>query len=240
MHDNRRAIYRVNPDPRESLEVALVHHHAVVPAEQIIDVSMGGVGSQFPADSCPRLAVGDRVKLNIRSVHHPVPLDVQARVTFSADEGPYRRLGFEFDSMRQWGGELPGMLCSLFNRRGVRRISFGHVDEPVQVGILVPGAPKPSLLATGRLDNLSTTGLGMVTDAAAEDFLEGMRDIGLELRLPELERPARIMGTIQNTIIDNGLVYYGVSFDTRDPAYLELAEDILDLVLDDETESPLH
>ena len=232
MEKNRRAHYRVTPDPREGLEVAILHRLGEEIAREIVDLSIDGAGTRFPVDAAPKLAVGDVVRLTLRSPELAEPIEVEAAVVHQHELHRHRHVNFRFRNRSNLERGLPSRLYRLLNRRSAYRAPVETTDDPVQVGIAVPKEHTPAFKGIARLSNISATGLGALAPRAVEDVLAGVQTVELELRFPGSDRALDLVALIRNRELHDETVYYGVKFDAGlTPDFLDKAEDIVAYIL---------
>ncbi len=232
MEHNRRSFYRVTPDPSEGLELAILHRLGEEIAREVVDLSIDGAGTRFPASTAPKLAVGDVVRLTLRSPELAQPVELEAALVNQHERKRYRHFNFRFRHRGRLTSGLPSPFYRLLNRRGAYRAPASGTADPVQVEIAVPTDQLPRVKGIARLDNISATGLGALVPRAVENALAGIESVALELRLPENARTLAFMARILNRAQHEDMMYYGIKFDAdRTTDFLDKAEDIVAYVL---------
>ncbi len=232
MEQNRRALYRVKPEAKEHLELAIGDTDDRAIADEIVDITIEGVGSRFSLEGTPSLSVGDPVTMSINSPELPQPIELRATVTSRIEDRQNRHYSFHFDGESGLEKRLPKQYFHLFNRRGSYRAPHPEREPPIDVEISTSGTQSQPLTATARLDNISTTGLGAVADHEVAESLAEADSIQIALRFPESNRTLNITAWIRNRREYGDVVYYGLMFDSvRTSDYLDKEEEIVEYVL---------
>jgi hypothetical protein len=234
MVNERREIYRVQPDSGSELQVTVEAGAEDVLADEVVDVTIEGAGARLGgAAATLALSAGDQVRLCFRSPQLESTLRIDAEVTGHRQHGEQRHVSFRFLDRENLERVLPEAFYRLFNRRGTYRVADFQADRPVDVELRLSDAADDDVAsAIAQLKNLSTMGAGLLAEPEAETTLGDAESVHLSLQLPGEDNVLGLSAWIRNREVRADSVYYGVLFDARHTeAFLEQHEAIVDYVL---------
>jgi len=231
MNDERRHVYRVAPGDEDELQVSLQTEAGEASGDEIVDVTIEGAGARFESSGTPALVVGDSATLRFNSPTLNETVEVSATVVARKEVEPYRHYSFRFEG-HELDRALPREFYRLFNRRGAYRAAEPNESSPIQVTMKVAAEEGGEELGSGKLKNISATGLGALADAETASQLEGIALVEISLQLPDVPRTLRLAAWIRNRETTDDNVYYGLMFDSkRTEDFLEQLEEIGDYVM---------
>ena len=232
MSDDRRQFYRVTPDNKDKLELRLKTASDEVGRGGVIDVSIQGVGARFPADDAPVLAVEDEVMLCFDSPDLEKTIEVKATVAAHWEMDTHRHYGFEFGEKNKLERTLPEQVYRLFNRRAAFRGVEIKPETLVDIASAIPHENLGEVIATGLLQDISTTGIGVLFDPAMEHALDKVSLVEVRLQLPGDYRPTKLTAQILRRQNKEGGTHYGMRFDPdASKDFLDQLEDISSYLL---------
>lgn len=240
---DRRISYRVAPDDGQ-LAVAMKTPGGETPADEVLDISIGGTKMRFARECTPALGVGNEVTLLIDSPQLRRRLALEAVLVASMETGRHREFCFRFTKRDPLAPDDATEVYNLFNRRAAFRGTDPDPENPVEVTLnpLVPPAPEAGFRA--QLGNISACGLSVLTDVEVDTALKGAKHLEVSFRLPLRERLFRMNTSIRYRAAQGDLVRYGLKLDPlRTMDFLAQAEEIVEYMIDrydNELRSVMH
>ena len=181
MQTERRDAYRVAVSGDDAISAEVIGKSGRAVGE-VADLSLKGAAIRFPLAQDPTFGVGALVTVLLHCGQNEV-VEVEATVQTRTELNDTRRFGFTFSDSRALRVKLNAGLLELFNQRKAFRVE-PNAAAPVTVRIRVDEREM-----TGRLRDISTDGVGVLMDAAAEDQLSHVLDVNLVLHLPDEGAP---------------------------------------------------
>jgi hypothetical protein len=207
----KRAIYRVQPEDKDFLEVTLSSEGRTIAPGVVVDVTADGAGIRFGLAAAPNIAIGQQVELEFASQQQKI-LTVPAFVRFRREEETHRRYGLEFLDRELVEKQLPPALARLFNRRGAFRVR-PDPTRPIAVtleGFVTHGSVERT---TVDLVDLSVTGMAVTVGPDFEKAFSGNVDVRVSMEVPGYPDDINLGAVIHyRKLLDDG-VHYGIGFD---------------------------
>ncbi|MBT8446351.1 MAG: hypothetical protein HKO62_03330 [Gammaproteobacteria bacterium] len=226
----RRAVYRVAPEPEANLRLIIVASRGRrIDAGSAVDIAINGAAARYPGrDEDPLLTAGDSVTLIFSAAVLPQPTAITATVVACDYEDGVRHARFYFNAAEAESTAPPREAFALFNRRstyrGISMPDGEHLGASVSIDYNEPDDVE--------LLNLSTTAAWIGADDMLDQVLEPDAVVGLHLRLPSDTQPRVIPARIRDRIERGEALLYKLEFDwsrTADPAVE--AEQVLEFIL---------
>lgn len=180
-----RRHYRRAPGKKHALAVkALVADQSF--KGEIVDLSAGGAGIQFPTDKAPEVDSGGEVRLSFTSLVHGGEVSALARVASVREEeegSTIRRFGFEFSDHEALFAQLDTYYFKFFNRRRAMRVRPALDKKLTATLNFGPGNMEVSIF------DISPDGFGMVMAPEKASLLDEVEDLGCTFTLPGAPEP---------------------------------------------------
>ena len=226
----RRAVYRVAPEPEANLRLVIVGSGGRrIEAGSAVDIAINGAAARFAlrADD-PDLAAGDSVTLIFSATVLPQPTAITATVIACDDADGVRHARFYFNPADAESAAPHGNAFSLFNRRaayrGITMPDGERLGASLRIGVAEPDDVD--------LLNLSTTAAWIGADDKLDALLEPDAAVALHLKLPADEGRRVIPARVGDRVRRGDALLYRLEFDwsrTDDPA--TEAEQVLEYIL---------
>ena len=232
MSDERRSFYRVTLDDKNKLGLTLKTASDEAENGRVVDVSIQGVGAHFPAEDALALAIDDKVTLCFDSPALEKSIEVKATVAAHRKMETHRYYGLEFEEKNKLERALPKQVFQLFNRRAAFRGVETRHETVVEIASTMPHENLGEIVATGLLQDISTTGIGVLFDPTMERALNKVSLTEVRLQLPGDYGAIKLAAKICHRRPKEGGVHYGMRFDPgASKDFMEQLEDISNYLL---------
>jgi len=181
----------------------------------VLDASLNGVEIRFALESAPALAIDETVTLNFSSSGLGQPIEIRSKVLSRTETARFRRYACEFVFEAEAQSAAAEDILKLFIQRGGQWVEPVS-SRPIEVRMR-GGRPDDeeyaALEAWGRLTEVSTVGIGVVTELDVEERFASVDQVEVTFHLPAVDEPLRLHGRIRSRQRQAGHVRYGVLFD---------------------------
>ncbi len=228
-HDDRRAVYRVEPEASGGLTIAMVIDEQTLIAERVVNVTINGAAALFPKDGIPQMESGSTVRLRVNIPGKSEPITIEASVVaISTTDDDELKCSFRFDRGDDLLGELSQDLHSLFNRREAYRINPDHAGDNVGIELEFPPQFNDMVRYHVGLKDLSLTGAAIRTSEDLDEDLSDTEFVKLFVTLPNQPETPGAGGARASPRASQQRHYLGVKFDPNESKdYDGYAEEIL-------------
>lgn len=197
---------------------------------EVIDLRRSGGMIRIPSAQDPIFFIGESVSFTIDTKAGKG--QARATVRSRTELDGFRRFGLSFEASTL-GLELSGVLIRHFDQLRRHRV---QPQKAVRVDLKVRGQDTRT---TGRMRNVSTSGIAVVIDAEVERVLARIVDVDVEFRLPGSNQALVFCSAIRHRHQqeDIGGVCIGLSFDAgKSPAFAAQQRVIADYILSREAD----
>jgi hypothetical protein len=233
LESDRRGVYRVRPvalsDLRMALECDGVHHAP----DQIGDITVKGVSVRFLAGRGPQLTAGARFQVALSSPKLDGPARVSVRVVAVAESPNSRLARLEFEETEVFQDNASGDAFKLFNRRSVVRGVAPALGEDLQSRVLPESVETRHVELPVGVRNISTMGIALAANDAADRFLAAHPEFVLSMHLPGAARRALIAARTCYRTTEDARVFFGCAFQwEQTPEAFLIIESLTNYMLD--------
>jgi hypothetical protein len=174
-------------------------------------------GIDFSRTEMPTLPLDEPAALRLSAPWLGTHVELEGKVRSRAERRTFRRYGFEFECPEGWSSDE---LHRLLDRRSAVRVEPSEA-EPVEVCLRLPSgvAPPPGafadLEATGRLTDISTTGIGVVLEPHVEVAFAAVELVEASFCLPPHPTRIELAARIRFRRLEKEALCYGLRFDAE-------------------------
>jgi len=171
---------------------------------------------EFASERAPVIALGETIRLTIRSGGLSSPIEAKATVVLRTDERTRRCYSFRLNKVSE------GLLLQLANRRGPGRLR-PRASRPVRIRLLdVTG----DVHSEAIVHDISATGLAILVEPVLEKQLCNLLQLRLAILLPDkgsIETTAKV----RHRRMFGSAILYGLQFDGQLPEFMYTQELLL-------------
>ena len=202
----RRQQYRKRQSKSCALTIVLQTPAGPVHGD-FLDLSVQGAGARFPLEHDPCLQPGAVVELSITSLRHG-EVRTPARVVYGQQDGErHLRYGFAFISLGDLYAQLDAFYSRLFNRRRSQRVRPA-LDRKIGFEL----AWRQQTLSA-PVHEISATGVGLVLPQEEAFRLDGIDELAVRFRLPDVRDALAGRAWIRNRARSGARTFLGLEFD---------------------------
>ena len=182
----------------------------VIPGD-LHDMHVNGGSVTIPIDLAEKLSPGIIVQLTVAHPGHAWTVTTPACVMHTYPEGAGQtRVGFAFMNMGNLYAQLDNAMVRYFNRRRGTRF-FTALDKSFQATCI-----HKSQSITGRVHDLSRTGMAFVVDKPMVSGLTDGSNMSVSFYLPESDQEISGAGRVVSARDLGEHTFFGVDFDVDD------------------------
>ncbi len=229
-HPERRQFYRMPLGEENHVEVAVWTDDGDGFVGEVINISAEGVAIRVDREAAPILCPGESVAFPFTPRNQTEPVALRATVRARHPMGKHWRYGFQFQLKNTMSVRFAEEFYGLFNRRNAFRVK-PHPEEPVSV-TLAELNTSVSPITTARLNDVSSTGLGVLVSPNVDPQFTEADILCTTLWPPTSTRSLRLAGRIRHRTAHDGNICYGLQIDPEYSGQFEQDhEDLVDYII---------